>query len=619
MAFSLAQLVYHRLGLTLCEPIGADRVTIGRTESNLIQVQGTGVSREHCWVGRAGERFVLVDLGSSNGTLVNDVAVAPHTEHPLEAGDAIRVGEHTFTVVVGDPPAPAAQETEDRVPEDLGLLLDTIAELHQHLDPAALLPVIVDRVIRITGAERGLLLLHSAEGLETSVARNKNGDDIRRVDGTSRSVPEKVISTGLAVCITSTADMAQASSSMKEHDLRSILCVPIRQHGSVRGVIYVDSQEIATEFGAFEQQLLEALAAQCGVALERSLLHREELGERRRLEEENAALRKDGVARPLALAVAMKDVLRRLERVAGADVSLLLTGETGVGKEVLARYAHAMSPRRENKFVVVDCGAIPDALLESVLFGHVKGAFTSATSDQEGLVRRAEGGTLLLDEIGELPLALQPKLLRFLEERSFLPVGSGERQQADVRLIACTHRDLEAMATSGSFREDLYFRLNAFPISIPPLRERREEIVPLARFFLTRERQRGTGARLTAFTHEAEQALRAYRWPGNVRELSHRVQRASVVAQPPFVTVSDLDLAAAPDGAVGVLPLKTARKQATARFEQEYVSELLGRHGGRVQLAAKEAGVSRQMFQRLMARHGISRSTFKGEGKNSEG
>ncbi|HBP19605.1 MAG TPA: hypothetical protein DEA08_17675 [Planctomycetes bacterium] len=598
-------------------PVDRDPFPIGRTKENALVLSGAGVSRRHCELRRSGSGYELVDVGSTRGTSVNGEALTPHEPRSLSDGDLLQVGVHQLRVVLSATLSESAAGPGD---DDaawlraLELLLDTIAELHRHLDPLELLPTILDRVLELTGAERGLLMMRGATGeLETTVARGAGESDLPRVEGTSQSIPQQVLERGSPIAITGDEDMERASQSMRAHDLRSILCVPIRLRGAVRGVIYVDSRQAVGDFGPREQLLLEALAAQCAIALERSRHLQEEAAERERAEQENTRLRAgkdDEPERPLALSPAMDDALRRLERVADADLTVLITGETGAGKEVCARYLHAKSRRRHAPFVVVDCGAVPESLLESVLFGHVRGAFTGATADSEGLARRADGGTLLLDEVGELPLALQPKLLRFLEEQTVLPVGSGERIQVDVRVVACTHRDLAGMVKEGSFREDLLFRLNAFPLEVPPLRERREDTEHLARLLLARARSAANSPRVVGFTHEALAAIRAYRWPGNVRELALRIQRAAVTAEPPFITVTDLDLAAAPEDAVGVLPLKEARKVATARFEQEYVTELLQRHGGLVTKAAQEAGVSRQMFQRLMARHGISRDTF---------
>jgi len=603
-----ARLVQQRNGETHRVEVDHDPFPIGRSKDNALVLSGVRVSRRHCELRRRGGGYEVVDLGSKRGTLLNGRELAEGEALPLSDGDALQIGVHLFTVELED--AEIGSSSSGGGPT-LELLLDTIAELHRHLDPQELLPTILDRVLELSGAERGLLLLRGAEGaLETTLARGAGESDLLDVKGTSRSIPRQVLETGSAVLITG-EDLGEASESMRSHELRSILCVPIRLRGAVRGVIYVDSRQVVANFGTRQQFLLEALAAQCAIALERSRHLREEAAERERAEAENERLRGgEEVPRPLAMSSSMDAAIRRLERVADADLTVLITGETGVGKEVCARYLHATSRRAQAPFVVVDCGAVPEALLESVLFGHVRGAFTGATADSEGLARKAHGGTLLLDEIGELPLALQPKLLRFLEEQTVLPVGSGERVQVDVRVVACTHRDLDAMVAAKTFREDLLFRLNAFPVQVPPLRERREDTEPLARLLLARARSAARAPRLLGFTHEALASLQAYAWPGNVRELASRIQRAAVTAEPPFITVTDLDLPGAPGGG-GVLPLKEARKEATARFERDYVSELLSRNQGLVIKAAEEAGVSRQLFQRLMTRHGISRDSYR--------
>ena len=226
-------------------------------------------------------------------------------------------------------------------------------------------------------------------------------------------------------------------------------------------------------------------------------------------------------------------------RVAGSDATVLIGGESGCGKEVVARTLHSQSRRARMPFVAVNCGAIPENLLESELFGHLKGAFTGATQSRIGRFGAAENGTLLLDEIGELPLHLQVKLLRVLQERAFTPVGGSETRSADVRVIAATNRDLEAMVTAGTFREDLYYRLNVLSIYVPPLRERGDDILLLARTFLRRAAE-AEGKETMAFDDDVILCLKRYHWPGNVRELEHAIMRATVLAQDTQVTLADL-------------------------------------------------------------------------------
>jgi DNA-binding NtrC family response regulator len=238
---------------------------------------------------------------------------------------------------------------------------------------------------------------------------------------------------------------------------------------------------------------------------------------------------------PIAASAAMREVLETAARVAESSVSVLLTGETGTGKEVLARYLHDRGPRASKPFVCVNCGAIPEALLESTFFGHERGAFTGASQRQVGVFEEAHGGTVFLDEIGELPLAAQAALLRVLETGRFSRVGSPREIEVDVRVIAATHRDLEALCAEGAFRADLYYRLGVVVITLPPLRERREDVEPLVRRFMAR-----SGSRVRAVTKEALALLAAYAWPGNIRELRNAVERAVVLARGAEIDVADL-------------------------------------------------------------------------------
>jgi DNA-binding NtrC family response regulator len=242
---------------------------------------------------------------------------------------------------------------------------------------------------------------------------------------------------------------------------------------------------------------------------------------------------------PLVLGRAMREIARLLERVAAARVPIILSGETGTGKEVLSQLLHERGPRRDRRMVRVNCGAIPKDLVEGTLFGHERGAFTGAVQQQRGVFEEADGGTVFLDEIGELPLGAQAALLRVLETGTFSRVGSSRELSADVRIIAATHRDLEAMVEAGAFRADLYYRLSTLVLKIPPLRERLDELEPLARHFL-RLANEANGGDVVGIHHSALALLQAHPWPGNVRELKNVVDRAVVMAQGPLITVEDL-------------------------------------------------------------------------------
>jgi DNA-binding NtrC family response regulator len=300
------------------------------------------------------------------------------------------------------------------------------------------------------------------------------------------------------------------------------------------------------------------------------------------------------------------EVTSRLTRVARANVPVLLTGETGTGKEVCARALHHLGRRRNFPFIAVDCGALPEHLFENEMFGHARGAYTDAHRDQRGLVALAAGGTLFLDEVDALSLPSQSKLLRFLEERSYRPLGSERFFAADVNVVAATNRDLDVAVREGRFRADLYFRLNVLALHLPPLRERPGDITLLAEHFL-RTQAGGGGTRLTP---AALAKLARHRWPGNVRELCNVVRRALVEAEGPMILPNHIALGPHDEGPDVPESFLVARAAAVADFERRYVEELLRRNHGNVSAAAREARKDRRVFGRLVKKHGIDRVAF---------
>jgi two-component system response regulator GlrR len=309
----------------------------------------------------------------------------------------------------------------------------------------------------------------------------------------------------------------------------------------------------------------------------------------------------------------MAELLGEAKLVAGSDASVLLRGESGSGKELLAQAIHQASKRAGRPFVAVNCGAIPEALLESELFGHTKGAFTGAVANHRGLFQAADGGTLFLDEIGDMPPALQVKLLRVLQERSVRPVGASAPIAVDVRIISATHRDLEAALASGEFREDLYYRLNVVTLHLPPLAERREDIPLLANHFLAKLAQK-YGRRLNGFAPDALKALATAPWPGNVRQLHNVVEQVCALATTPLVPLSLVQRALRVPS-VEVLTLLEARR----RFERDYLVGLLKLSDGNVADAARLADRNRTEFYRLLQKHGLTPGLFRGDGGAGDG
>jgi DNA-binding NtrC family response regulator len=344
--------------------------------------------------------------------------------------------------------------------------------------------------------------------------------------------------------------------------------------------------------------------------------------ERKRLKEQAASLRREveGTFSFHALvgrSPRMREVYQLLEQASGLDITVLLRGETGTGKELAARAVHYQSARKDRRFVPVNCGALPADLVESELFGHAKGAFTGAVGMKRGLFEEAEGGTIFLDEIGDLPLPMQVKLNRALQEKEIRRVGDTAAIRTNVRVIAATHRDLKAEVAAGRFREDLFYRLNVFPVELPALRERREDVPLLAAHFLEKH-ARVLGRPLEGFEPDALRVLTGYPWPGNVRELENAVERAVAVGKGNAVALRDLpaDVRGTQEGAIPAevlakMPYREAVDLARDRVTRDYLTALLRDLDGNVTRAAERAGMARESLHRLLKRYGVRSDDFK--------
>jgi len=301
-------------------------------------------------------------------------------------------------------------------------------------------------------------------------------------------------------------------------------------------------------------------------------------------------------------------IMEKIPLLAQPDAPVLILGETGTGKELVARAIHSHSSRQRKPFIPVNCGTLPDHLFENELFGHVKGAFTDASSAEKGLVAEAEGGTLFLDEIDALSPAAQIKLLRFLQHREYRSLGSAKSRIADVRILAATNADLWQQVQAKSFREDLYHRLNVLSLTVPPLRDRTEDILLLAEHFLTVYREQHRREPL-CLSPSAQQKLLTYSWPGNVRELEGVVQRAVILAPAPTLQSDDIDLPCMHNG-FAKEAFHVAKAQAVERFEHAYLVELLAAHQGNISQAAKTAGKDRRTLQKLLHKYHLERHAF---------
>ena len=408
-------------------------------------------------------------------------------------------------------------------------------------DTSELLEKILDVAIRFVNAERGLVILNEKNSQEPIVRSVRNLDESTSRDATliSRTVLKASAESDSVIFSGDAPSDPRFSTvkSVRSYNILSLVCVPLKLRDKIIGAIYVDSRRISNLFSERDRRFLLAFANLAAVAIQRSELYQTQ-------EEEKIALKQEILGRykfdnMLGKSKIMQEVFQRLESISRTDTATLITGDSGTGKELVARSIHYNSHRRNNRFVIINCAAIPETLVESELFGYMKGAFTDARQNKSGRFEFANGGTLFLDEIGEMPINMQAKLLRAIEHKEITRIGDDNSRKVDVRIIAATNRDLRAMIQEGRFREDFYYRLRVAQIRLPNLVERVEDLPLLASHFLI-EASKRTGRHFTEFESKAFEALTQYSWPGNVRELEHAIESAVVFGSPPVVYLKDL-------------------------------------------------------------------------------
>jgi transcriptional regulator with GAF, ATPase, and Fis domain len=501
----------------------------------------------------------------------------------------------------------------DRGVERLNLLLEVSRRLSRVMNLDQLLNIIMDSVISLTRAERGFLMLYEDGILKFKVIRNPGsqnweGDDYR----ISHTITQQAIDSGQPLWIKDASHDTNYSQSVSIADLkiRSCMCVPLftgqAEKQKSLGVIYVDSQQIQESFSAQDLDLFAALAAQAAISIENARLVEDirllEKEKRLKLEQENISLQKllDEKKELLGQCPEMEEVFTMIRRVSGSDASILLLGESGTGKGMAARTIHQLSSRNDKPFVVIDCGAIPENLLESELFGYEKGAFTGAFAKKPGKIELASGGTIFLDEIGDLPQLLQIKLLRVLQEGVIEHIGGRQTIKVDVRVITATNRDLQQEVTEQRFRSDLYYRLNVITIAMPALRMRHNDILLLANAFLERLILKYRKS-IVGFSQSAEKAMLDYKWPGNVRELEHRIERAVIMCDDKQIMETHLELKVKSEQGISRGKLKELKHQ----LEKNLLNQTLSEMEGDISATARQLGITRQQVYRLMSKYSI--------------
>ncbi len=536
------------------------------------------------------------------------------------------------------PPVRAPARTAARDHGSVEELLRINRELTRERRPERILELIIDRAIELTGAERGFVIIARDGALKVEVARNIDQETLRRKEFKfSRSVAEQVVATAEPLNTEDAMTDTRFTDNLSVHEmhLRSVLCVPLRMQARVLGALYLDNRFQQGAFLATHLTLLQAFADQAAIALTNARLLRE--AERRNAElaetkaevetlnvqlratvtdqvqhleamtamvgsERKILVRRYQASNLVGRGKAMCEIFRLIDRVANADVPVLIQGETGTGKELVAKAIHYNSSRRGGPFISVNCAAIPTALLESELFGHARGAFTSAVRDKPGLFEAAAGGTLMLDEVGDMPPEMQAKLLRVLQEGAFRRVGEQRERSTDARIISASHHDLSTLVRARRFREDLYYRLNVVLIQVPPLRDRTEDIPQLVEHFL------GQQGDAPSVDREALSALLRYPWPGNVRELQNEVRRAAVLCEGP-VRADDLSSKIRQPGPA----LQDANNLAAAlaATERQCIIRALRATNGSVTAAAKLLGISRVVLHRKLRKHAVDRRRLR--------
>jgi transcriptional regulator with GAF, ATPase, and Fis domain len=594
--------------------------SIGRGPQNDVRIPDNTLEERHAHVlkDRDGFRIFAADGAklSVNGKR--------RSEHPLQDGDEIELGDvkmiyrasDAFVEETTDPtspayknggrspsgPTPVVDRHSSSRPERKALdrsisitetvPLEALKRLYKFSAMMAESPTLdalkrnlVDAVIKLADADTGFMLLIKDDGsVEVDIARDRNGNDLPEVESKlSDSVVRDVIASREPVLISDALEdsIFGESQSVVNFKLRSVIAVPITMGESLLGVLYLGCDRMASAFSRDFLDILRVFSAQAGLLVKNALVMNT-------LREDNEALKvaldKQTFGEIIGGSTSMQGIFRAVARFAPTDISSLILGETGTGKELIAREIHRRSTRAKGAFIGINVSAIPENLLEAELFGHVRGAFTGAVSDRRGKFVEADGGTLFLDEIGDMPLSLQAKLLRVLQERAIEPVGSNKKQPIDIRVVSATNRDLKQAQLDGTFRPDLYFRLNEVQVILPPLRERGEDVVLLGKYFLQRYSEQ-MGRSISRFTPRASAAMKRYAWPGNVRELEAKIKKAVVMCEGTELDIEDLELEES--RMQRVLTLRDAKEAYAAR----YIREVLELNGGNRSKTARDLGI----------------------------
>jgi transcriptional regulator with GAF, ATPase, and Fis domain len=573
-------------------PIFKKITSIGSAGGNDICLEQPSLSDYHAQIIFDGRDFNFSEVDTQGKILVNG---KKKRRGKLIHNDRLTLGEIELTFSLYDE---AADDSSNEIATEIsGLrkLFEFSQRLMEVKSVSALLDELMDSVIEVTSADKGFLLLVEHGEPRVAVARNLSQQNLPNgVRHLSDSVIERVIQSKRPLIVSDALhdEQFKTSESVMNLKLCSVMCAPLLSQGELLGILYVGNDNVVNLFEESSLDVLSIFAGQASLILQNALLVDSIKSDFDALKQQLDANRFGDI---IGSCPSMREVFRTVEKVACADISVLITGETGTGKELIARAVHQGSPRKDEPFVVVNCGAIPENLIESELFGHVRGAFTGAVATRSGKFQQAHGGTLFLDEVGELPLPMQVKLLRALQERVVMKVGDTKSEHVDIRIVAATNRDLEQEMKRGAFREDLFYRLNVINVHLPPIRERGDDVLVLAKYLLAKYAEEYS-SKIKGFTPHALIAIRKYDWPGNVRQLENRIKKAIVMCDKTLIGVEDLDML--PEAVSTITTLAQARED----FQRRYILEVLERNNGNRTKTAQDLGVDPRTIFRYLER-----------------
>lgn len=543
-------------------------VSIGSKRGNDVVIADPVVADTHLNIIKKGDTYTATILAKGyeaylNGKLFKSTRV--------KFGDRLLVGRFELRLMEGQPKED--EPAEDTSLNSLKQLVDFSDHLMRDTDPEKVFTKLLAAVVELTRAEKGFIIV--LKDGQRHVTANHNVHDTKM--DISDSILNRVVESRKPLIISDAMNDITFAKAKSVVDLRlsSVMCVPLLYRDDLIGAIYLGNDSITDLFKDRDLALLQVFASQASLLVHTALMLNELKISNRNL---RTQLQKSGQGEMIGSCNSMQSVFKMIRRIAPADISTLILGETGTGKELVAKELHRLSDRSSKPFISINCGAIPENLLESELFGHKRGSFTGAVSDKIGKFEAAEGGTIFLDEISEMPMNLQVKLLRVLQERTIERVGEINPRPLNIRVIAATNKDLIEEIKAQRFREDLSYRINEVVVHLPPLRERGEDILLLARFFLNKYAEQ-YNSKARGFTNDCIASMKTYYWPGNVRQLESRVKRAVIMSDNTLLNGVDLDIAPK-DGRVDqeqqiIKPLSEAEED----FKLNYVREVLEING----------------------------------------